>query len=311
MAIFRRAQPSAIRNPQSAIRNPLSAIRTPKPNPSYLTSSMTFLRLLHLTLLVALSAVAAGAADTDAAYVLRPKDTIHLEVYQEAELSVEVCILKTGEASFPLIGAVPIAGLSVGAATEMIRARYLKGYLNDPKITLSVKEYAAEFVSVIGSVKSPGQIPMPSAGHIDLASALASAGGIGPEADENGIRLVRASGTTASFTMAAIAGAAGTTQLAPGDRDIVNKSPFMDKKVSVLGHVLKPGPIAFPPSGKLDLVNAIALAGGITGLANPKKIMINRKGTTTTVDFNEISQHGDRPFLLQPDDVITVSKRLF
>lgn len=276
-----------------------------------MTTSLFFIRLLHLTLLVMLSAVASGAAATDAAYILRPKDTIKLEVYQEADLSVEVCILKTGEASFPLIGSVPIAGLSVGAATEMIRARYLKGYLNDPEITLSVKEYAAEFISVIGSVKIPGQIPMPSSGRMDLASALATAGGLAPDADENGIRLVRASGTAADFTMAAIRGASGVTQLAPGDRVIVNKSPFTDKKVSVLGHVVKPGPIAFPSSGKLDLVNAIALAGGITGLANPKKIMINRKGTTTTVDFNEISQRGDQPLLLQPDDVITVSKRLF
>lgn len=272
---------------------------------------MFLIRLLHLPLLVLLSAVAPAASATDAAYILRPKDTIQLEVYQEDDLSVEVCILKTGEASFPLIGSVPIAGLSVGAATEMIRARYLKGYLNDPKITLSVKEYAAEFISVIGSVKIPGQIPMPSSGRMDLASALASAGGLAPDADENGIRLVRASGTAADFTMTAIRGASGGTQLAPGDRVIVHKSPFTDKKVSVLGHVGKPGPVAFPPSGRLDLVNAIALAGGITGLANPKKIMINRKGTTTTVDFNEISQRGDRPLLLQPDDVITVSKRMF
>ena len=57
--------------------------------------------------------------------------------------------------------------------------------------------------------------------------------------------------------------------------------------------------------------NAVAMAGGLTELANPKKVSINRKGTVTVVDFREISQRGDRPFLLQPDDVITVAERLF
>ena len=79
----------------------------------------------------------------------------------------------------------------------------------------------------------------------------------------------------------------------------------------MLGQVGKPGPLLFPVNGRLDLVNAIALAGGLTELANPKKVSINRKGRVTIVDFKAISQRGDRPFLLQPDDVITVAERLF
>jgi polysaccharide export outer membrane protein len=272
---------------------------------------MNFTRLFHLILLVALSGAASGEGVTDTSYILRPSDAIRLDVYEEKDLSGEFRILKTGEASFPLIGAVKIAGQSVAAATKIIRDRYAKGYLVDPKVTLSVETYATEFISVIGAVKNPGQIPMPNAGHIDLASALASAGGTTPDANENNIQLVREAGGTSSFTMAAVEGAAGRTKLAAGDRVIVGKSPFIDKKVSVLGQVGKPGPVSFPASGKLDLVNAIALAGGITRLANPKKIMINRKGSNTVVNFDEISQHGDRPYLLQPDDVITVMQRMF
>lgn len=265
----------------------------------------------RLTLFLVISVAARGAGSEDASYVLRPNDTISLAVYQELDLSVTVRILKSGEASFPLIGSVQVGGLSVAAAAAKIRDLYAKDYLVDPKLNLSVDEYATEFISVIGAVKVPGQIPMPVSGHLDLAAAMATAGGLAENADANSIQLVRATGATSTFSMDAIVGASGRTQLAAGDRIIVNQSAFVGKTVTVLGQVGKPGPVPFPLKGKLDLVNAIAMAGGLTELANPKKVTINRRGTVTLIDFKVISQRGDRPYLLEPEDVITVAERLF
>ena len=272
---------------------------------------MSFSRLLHLVLFVLASVAAVGAEKEDATYILRPNDTIRLAVYEEADLSVQVRILKTGQASFPLIGSVEVGGLSVVAAAAKIRELYAKDYLVDPKLTLTVDEYATEFISVIGAVKNPGQIPMPVSGRLDLASAMATAGGLAENADANSIQLVRASGTTSNFSMSSIGGASGRVQLEAGDRLIVNQSAYVGKTITVLGQVAKPGPLAFPLNGRLDLVNAIAMAGGLTELANPKKVTISRKGNATIVDFKAISQRGDRPFLLQPDDVVTVAERLF
>jgi polysaccharide export outer membrane protein len=269
---------------------------------------------LRFVLLLALFLSAFSRAveeDQKTNYILRPNDTIRLAVYEEPDLSVQVRILKTGQASFPLIGSVEVGGLSVSAAATKIRDLYAKDYLVDPKLTLTVDEYATEFISVIGAVKSPGQIPMPVAGHLDLASAIATAGGIAENADANNIQLVRASGTTSSFSMSAIESASGRVKLEVGDRIIVNQSAFVGKTLTVLGQVGRPGPVAFPINGRLDLVNAIALAGGLTELANPKKVSINRRGRVTVVDFKAISQRGDKPYLLQPDDVITVAERLF
>ncbi len=272
---------------------------------------MNLTGLLRIPLCVALSVAVCKAAEENETYTLRPNDTIRLAVYEEPDLSVQVRILKTGQASFPLIGSVEVGGLTVADATRKIRDCYAKDYLVDPKITLVVDEYAVEFISVIGAVKSPGQIPMPVSGHLDLASAIAMVGGLAPEADTNGIQLLRASGKSSSFSMASIQGAPGRVQLNAGDRIIVNQSAFVGKTVTVLGQVGRPGPLPFPLNGRLDLVNAIAMAGGVTELANPKKVSINRKGTVTMVDFREISQRGDRPLLLNPDDVITVAERLF
>jgi polysaccharide export outer membrane protein len=274
-------------------------------------------RMIIIPAILAVTVAMAGAQQPaepaqDDTYVLRPNDTIRLEVYEEPDLSVSVRILKTGHASFPLIGSLEVSGLSVGAAAAKIRNLYEIDYLVDPKLTLTVEEYATEFISVIGAVRSPGQIPMPVSGNLDLAAAMAIAGGLAESADANGIQLIRTSGAISAFSMASIvSGANARVRLEAGDRIIVNQSAFVGKSLTVLGQVGRQGPLAFPVNGRLDLISAIAMAGGLSDLANPKKITINRKGKTITVDYKEMSQRGDQPFLLQPDDIVNVPERLF
>lgn len=263
-----------------------------------------------LVLVFGVHALGAEPAE-EASYILRPNDTISLSVYGEPDLSSKISILKTGQASFPLIGSVKIGGLTVAAAAEIIRALYAKDYLVEPKLNLTVDQYATDFISVIGAVNLPGQVPIPLSGHLDLASAIATVRGLAENADPNAIQLVRASGATSTYSLDAISGTAGRVKLGDGDRIIVKESPFVGKTVTVLGQVRKPGPLIFPFKGKLDLVNAVALAGGLTELANPKKLSLNRKGKVIIIDFKALSQAGDRPFLLEPDDVVTVAERLF
>lgn len=248
----------------------------------------------------------------DPSYILQPNDVIRLDVFEEADLSGSVRILKTGHASFPLIGSVKIGNLSIDAASKIIHDLYAKDYLVAPRITLTVQQYATAYVSVIGSVTNAGQIALPVSGQIDLATAMATAGGLAPTADANRIVLIRNSGSTSTHTYNSIvSGDDGRIQMKAGDRIIVNQSGFVGKRVTILGRVGRQGPIAFPVSGKLDLISAIALAGGLTDLANPKKITINRQGKVYTVNYQELSQRGDQPVYLQPDDIINVPERLF
>jgi polysaccharide biosynthesis/export protein len=248
----------------------------------------------------------------DNSYILRSNDIIRLDVYEEPDLSGAVRILKTGHVSFPLIGSIEISGLTVNAAATKIRELYAKDYLVDPKLTLTIQEYSTDYIWVIGAVAQAGQIAIPLSGNIDLASAIATAGGILQTADANRILLVRESGETSTYSMSSISnGNNGRVKLQANDRIIVNQSAFVGKSVTILGRVARQGPVPFSVNGKLDLVAAIALAGGLTDLANPKKITINRKGNVTTVDYREISERGESPFILQPDDIVNVPERLF
>ncbi len=275
-------------------------------------TAMTCRIRLITTLFLASLMLASAEEITENSYILRPNDVIRLDVYEESDLSGSVRVLKTGHASFPLIGSVEVGGLSVTVAANRIRDLYAKDYLVDPKVTLTVQEYAVEFISVIGAVRNPGQIPMPVSGNLDLAAAMATVGGLAETADANSILLVSTSGATSTYRMDAIVnGTVGQVKLQAGDRIIVNQSAFVGKSLTILGQVGRQGPLPFPVNGRLDLVAAIAMAGGLSELANPRKITINRKGKISTVDYKEISQRGDTPLLLQPDDIITVPERLF
>ncbi|MEI7957223.1 MAG: polysaccharide biosynthesis/export family protein, partial [Verrucomicrobiota bacterium] len=156
-------------------------------------TSIAFAALLCACLWSPVPAFADGGDNTG--YILRPNDTVSLSVYGEPELSVLVRILKTGESSFPLLGPVKITGMSIADATAHIRELYAKDYLVEPKINLTVSEYAAEYIAVFGAVKTPGQIPMPVSGRLDLATAMSAVGGLAEnaDADGNGIQLIRAS----------------------------------------------------------------------------------------------------------------------
>jgi polysaccharide export outer membrane protein len=273
---------------------------------------MNITRMSLLLFVFASSILTYAQEAPDSTYILRANDIIRLDVYEEPELSGAVRILKTGHVSFPLIGSLEISGLTINAAAAKIRGLYAKDYLVDPKLTLTVQEYSTDFIWVIGAVVNAGQIAIPVSGHIDLASAMATAGGISPSADANRILLVRESGETSTYTMASISnGSNGRIKMQANDRIIVNQSAYVGKSVTVLGRVGRQGPVPFPINGQLDLVSAIAQAGGLTELANPKKITLNRKGNVITLDYREISERGDKPFILQPDDIVNVPERLF
>ena len=250
-----------------------------------------------------------GEAETSS-YVIKPNDMIRLAVFNEPALSSQTKVLQTGEAMFPLIGPVKIAGLSISASIEKIRALYDADYVVEPKVTLTVDDYALQQVSILGAVKSPGQVPIPTSGKLDLSAALASAGGLSESADPAAIALERADGQKSMFSLAAVQRST-KIQLNPGDRIIVAESRYINTSVTFVGQVRSSGSIPFPMDGELDIVTAVARAGGFTDLANPKKVSINRKGVIIVVDVKDMSSKGAKMFRLEPDDILTVPERLF
>jgi len=273
-------------------------------------SSSAVVRLPPILIRALLGLACLGVALAEVNPPLKPDDVVTMEVFGEDELTTTSRVMKSGEVSYPLIGTVKIGGLSVEEAAEVVRAAYAAKYIRDPKVRITVAEYSEEMVTVLGAVNAPGQFAIPKIGNFDLASALANAGGLNQLADRNRIVLTRADGSSSTYSATQAQNGSGIL-LESGDRIIVHQSNFVGKTVTLLGEVRKPGPISMPVDGRLDLLTAIAAAGGFTELANEKKITINRSGKKTQVNVKELTDDGTERIYLQPSDIVTIPERWF
>ncbi|CAF0700209.1 polysaccharide biosynthesis/export family protein [Candidatus Methylacidithermus pantelleriae] len=88
-----------------------------------------------------------------------------------------------------------------------------------------------------------------------------------------------------------------------------------EQKMTILGEVQKPGAYAFPLERPLNLLEAIAMAGGYTRLADPGRITVKRKEggkeKLYRVNAKAMAHREVEPFELLPNDIITVPESLF
>lgn len=85
------------------------------------------------------------------------------------------------------------------------------------------------------------------------------------------------------------------------------------KTVTVLGQAQNPGVFRLDPNRQLTLVEAIGMAGGMTRIANPKKVTLKRRGRSNPIRVNvrEIAAGKAEDIPLQDGDIITVPESLF
>jgi polysaccharide export outer membrane protein len=91
---------------------------------------------------------------------------------------------------------------------------------------------------------------------------------------------------------------------------------FSKQMVTVLGEVQKPGQVQIPAEGGLDLLGAIALAGGYTRVANPAHVtvrrMVNGESKIYLVNAKKLARDSTvGQFLVLPGDTINVGQSIF
>lgn len=90
---------------------------------------------------------------------------------------------------------------------------------------------------------------------------------------------------------------------------------YAKQQFSIMGQVNKQGVLDFPDEGSLDLLQAIALAGGYTRIANPSKILIKRivngQETIIRVDGRKLLNRSIPVPQVYPGDTINVGEAIF
>lgn len=123
-------------------------------------------------------------------YRIGPSDLLAVTVFQIQDLDREVRVNNAGQVSLPLIGAVAAAGRTVAELETQIARQYAARYLQDPQVSVFVKEFASQRVTVGGAVEKPGIYPMTSS-RLSLLQALALAQGLDEVGNEHNVIVFR------------------------------------------------------------------------------------------------------------------------
>ena len=124
---------------------------------------------------------------TGGAYTLASGDRLRIIVFGQDNLSNIYAVDGSGRISMPLIGVVPVAGLTTAQVEHAVEAKLKAGYIREPKVTVEVDVYRPFFV--LGEVTTSGQYPYVNG--MTVQTAVAIAGGYTPRAAKDYAEVTR------------------------------------------------------------------------------------------------------------------------
>jgi polysaccharide export outer membrane protein len=161
-------------------------------------------------------------------YRIGTHDLLEIQIFGIDTLNRSVRVNAKGVVSLPLVGPVEVGGKTAQEAEEHISTRLAEKYLQNPQVSLFIKEFTSQRVTVEGAVKRPGIYPL--AGQTTLLRALALAGGQDSLADMSEVMVFRVDQQSgrrqqASFDIELIRkGEVDDPTLANDDLIVVNRS---------------------------------------------------------------------------------------
>lgn len=248
---------------------------------------------IQLALLTGLSGQNLPAPDraspSASTYTLGPDDEIAIRALHVPEIPDKpIHIEADGSIHLPLVGRIEAAGLTTWRLeAELTRA--LKEYIQEPEVSVELVEQRSRPVTVLGAVKNPGSYQLH--GARTLIEVLSLAGGVDADAGYL-LRIARRTSqgllplpgakrdATADYTVAevnlqeAMDGkyAAGSLQVKPNDVITIPRA----KMIYVIGEVKKPGAFVLHETQYVSVLQALAMAEGMTQTAGRKSAKVLR-----------------------------------
>ncbi len=258
-------------------------------------------------------------------YVIGPEDVLDIDVFEMPELTKTVRVGNDGTISLALLGHVQAAGLTASHLRKELETRWGKNYLENPQVSVYVREYHAQPVSVIGAVAKPGiyQLTGPRTliDILSMAGGLAVVGGspgptvyvtrkggFGALPEVDGIRLIAAEKCEIKLHRLLYSREdALNIEIRPLDTISVSKA----ETIYVVGDVRKPGGFVLEDRETVTVLQALAMAEGVNATAAKHKARIVRQGangyrTEIPVDLAKVLSGKSKDLPMIPDDILFV-----
>jgi len=246
-----------------------------------------------------------------------PGDELDVSVYGVPELSQHVRVDVSGDVHLLLIGPSHVEGLSTEEAQTVIEKQLVAGrFVKNPEVTVFVKDFTNQSVSVVGEVNKPGSYPALATRR--LYDAFQQAGGLTPTAGKVSITHQGQLNNPTVVTLSndPVKSAQANVEIMPGDAISVSKAPI----VYVMGEVNKPGGYVLDDasngdnsSQRLTVMRVIALASGPGQGASLNKSRIIRRTTNglqeVPIRLKEIMSGKAPDPPLQAEDIVYVPGR--
>jgi len=297
-------------------------------------------------LLQAADAQVGGAANQD--YRIGPDDVLDVSVFEVPDLNRTVRVSAEGEILLPPLGNVRAAGLTPSGLASLLEKLLRESYLKDPHVGVFLREMQSHAVSVFGAVAKPGVYQI--RGAKTLVEVLAMAQGLAPDAGDKVIVERRGSEPAMQseraddeWQEAATANAPDQT-LSPkdnpetarvhGEKAVeIHLKELMDSGdqhsnvsvnpgdvvkvaradvVYVVGEVHKPGGFQLNTNENISVLQALALAEGLTRTSAASRSRVIRTDRVTgnrteiAIDIRRILAGKTPDQLLQPRDIVFV-----
>jgi len=235
-------------------------------------------------------------------YRLGAGDLLKIVVFDHAELSVDARISQTGNITFPLVGQVPVAGLSTRDAELLLAQHLMEGsFVKQPQVSVLVSEYQSQKVSVMGQVTKAGQYSLDASKKV--LDVLAMAGGVLNDTAAEDATLVRADGGRVVIDLQKLFDGDPTMNLDvhDGDTVFVRRAP----QFYIYGEVQHPG--EYRLARNTTISQAISIGGGLTPRGTQRGAIVKRLDAQAKEHKFSI---GDED-VLQPNDVLLIKASLF
>lgn len=268
----------------------------------------------HRFVAVCLLAVAGsiGTALAQTVSLLAPGDVVKITVYGNPDLATVARVSDTGTITFPLLGEVSVGGVSTFDAEQSIAAKLSSGgFVRNAAVAVFVQERSSTLlnsVTLLGQVVRSGRYPLEQQsieGVDTLIGLLAKAGGTTSTAADHLFLIRQEDGEAHKQRIDLVdllrnANMEANITLANGDVVLV---PDMDV-FYIYGEVQSPG--RYRLERDMTVMQAIAVASGMTARGSEKGIVVNRQDGGSSKSLK--SELGDR---VQSNDVVYVKTVIF